>query len=164
MNPCVVRRRLLWAGMGSGALLVAPAVQACEFFATRLRVWHPWARASAEGARDTVLFMSFDDVQRDERLVALHTPVAEAVRMADGRSPVDVLIPAGRPTVLDEAGPHLRLVGLQHPLGLGRSYPLTLVFASGETVRATLNVDQPAAGGPGPALPAFATRPGAARP
>lgn len=164
MNPCIARRRLVAAGFGAGALLAAPALQACEFFATQLRVWHPWARASAEGALESVLCMSFDEVQRDERLVALHTPVAEAVRMADGLSPVDLLIPAGHATVLDETGLHLRLVGLRHPLGLGRSHPLTLVFASGETVRATLNVDQPAAGRVATALPAFTARPGAPRP
>lgn len=164
MSACSARRRVLGAGLASGALFVAPALMACEFQATHLRVLHPWVRASAEGARDTVLCLTIDEVQRDDRLVALHTPVAEAVCMADGHSPVDLALAAGRDLVLDEQGPHLRLVGLHHALELGRSYPLALVFASGETLRATLNVDQPATGAPRFVRPAFAPRPGAGRP
>jgi copper(I)-binding protein len=54
---------------------------------------------------------------------------------------VNLLIPAGRETVLSDDGTHIRLLGLEHPLPMGRSYPLKLVFEKGGEVQATLNVD-----------------------
>ena len=122
------------------------AAQACEYFAPTLRITHPWTRATPMDAPFAVLGMRFDEVTQDDRLLAVETPVAQAVVYApgvanDGTLLLPLDIPAGRDTVLTSAGPHLRLLRLNQPLEVARSYPLSLVFEKGGTVKALLNVD-----------------------
>ena len=139
------RRKLLRAGLASGLALVLPQARACEFFSTHLRIVHPWARASAADADFAVLNMSFDQVSSADRLIRVETPVADGAELGGAGSDdgIDLPIPQGQTTVLSESGVHVRLVGLRQALEVGRSYPLTLVFAYGGTVNASLNVDFP---------------------
>lgn len=143
MNHRPVSRRALLCAAAS--LSLAPPARACEFFALTLRVWHPWARATSEGDSTAIVSMKFDEVTRSDRLIAVETPVAEAAELG-GLQPspqVDFAIPQGRETQLTESGTFLRLTGLKHPLGVGRSYPLRLQFAEGGEVLAQLNIDFP---------------------
>lgn len=145
MHPhrTIDRRKLLQLGCASGAgLLLAPA-QACEFYAAHLRITHPWTRATAPGASEAVVCMKFDEVARSDRLVRASTPVASGAALGGiGAAPVlDFAIPAGRETLLAETATYLLLTGLQLPLEVARQYPLTLEFASGAVVEATLSVD-----------------------
>lgn len=134
------RRAVMQLGMAVplaavAALLPRPA-RACEFFAPTLRIYRPWSRATAEGDAHAVLCMTFDEVTRSDRLLAVHTPVAERVvlQRAGTAAAVDLALPAGSCTELDEGGLHLRLLGLRHPLGVGRNYPLELRFEHDGTV------------------------------
>lgn len=123
------------------AAAVVPPARACEYTTPYLRVLHPWTRASSGDT--AIVSMKFEDVLENERLVGVSTPVATGARLA-GLAPsprVDFEIPAGRPSQLAEAGTHVELTGLQMPLEVGRSYPLTLVFAKAGEIPATLNVD-----------------------
>lgn len=135
------RRHLLRSGLAAGVALVAPGARACEYFSPNLRVVHPWTRATDAGF--AIVCMKFDDVTLADRLVAVHTPVAESAEMAgpDAGPGVDFVIPPGQVSTLGETGTQLRLVGLKHALEVARSYPLDLVFERGGTVAATLNVD-----------------------
>lgn len=138
------RRHLLMTGLSLPLALARPA-NACEFFSSRLRIWHPWTRATRADADSAKLFMRFDEVQRTDRLVGIDTPVAGGARLIsrDGPRPLDLLIEAGQDLALTEDGLHIELLDLQHPLQVGRSFPMRLVFASAEPVNATLNVDLP---------------------
>jgi copper(I)-binding protein len=130
-------------GLGVGISLVLRPARACEYFASTLRVMHPWTRATADGAGTAVVCMKFDEVSRDDRLIGVETPVAERAEMGGPQAgmPVSVPIPAGQETWLHEAGTHVRLAGLKFPLEMGRAYPLKLVFEQGGVINATLNVD-----------------------
>lgn len=143
MKRIVRRRDVLHAGIALCASLVAPSVKACEFFSPTLRVYHPWTRATSMDAKTAAICMKFDEVTKTDRLIGVVTPVAAGAELvAQGRGPrVDLLIPEGRETLLTEEGTHIRLVGLEHPLLIGRSYPLKLVFEQGGVVDAQLNVD-----------------------
>ncbi len=137
------RRRLLQAACAAGLSALLPAARACEYFTTTLRITHPWTRASDSGADSAVISMKFDDVTRSDRLIAVTTPVAEGAELG-GRlaaPEVNFPIPAGRETQLSEIGTFVRLTGLKHPLEMGRSYPMTLVFEHGGSVAATLSID-----------------------
>jgi copper(I)-binding protein len=137
MNKPMRRRALLQLGLAipAAATLPRPA-RACEFFAPNLRVYRPWSRATAAGDAFAVLCMTFDEVTLADRLLAVHTPVAGRVvlQRAGKPAPVDLALPAGASTELDEGGVHLRLLDLQHPLAVGRNYPLELRFERGGTV------------------------------
>ncbi|MGK2899952.1 MAG: hypothetical protein ACSLE9_14925 [Burkholderiaceae bacterium] len=43
--------------------------------------------------------------------------------------------------MLSKSGTFIRLLGLRHALGVGRSYPLRLVFERGGAVDADIGVD-----------------------
>jgi hypothetical protein len=138
------RRALLHAGLAAAAsTLIARPASACEYFGANLRLTHPWTRATVPGASAAVVCMRFDEVTRDDRLIGVSTPVASAAELAGpGVGPaLDLPIPQGQETLLEEAGTHVRLLGLKFPLEVGRSYPLQLHFAQGGVIQATLNVD-----------------------
>lgn len=152
MEPRLIRRNVLRGSLALGVALLAPAARACEFFSPTMRILHPWTRASEPGASTAVVCMRFDEVSRDDRLIQLQTPVAAAAELGgvalDGSGSrnnagtgLDFPIPAGRESALSEGGRFVRLLGLRHPLEVGRSYPLTLVFEQGGVVDATLTVD-----------------------
>lgn len=148
MNESIRRRALLHAGFAAGIALVVPPARACEFFSTNLRVAHPWARATADGDTFAALCMTFDEVTLADRLIKVETPVAAGAEMGGvgARPGIDFPIPAGRESVLSETGTFIRLVGLKHPLEIGRSYPLKLVFERGGVVDADLDIDYERAG------------------
>jgi len=143
MTPFFSRRSLLQAGAALAAQAGLPPARACEFFGPTLRVTHPWARASMPGDTEALVSMVLDEVSEDDRLVGVETPVAAAADLlVDGRpAPLDLAIPAGRETRLDAEGRQLRLTGLRQPLDVGRAYPLTLHFAKGGPVKASLSID-----------------------
>jgi len=143
-STALPRRHLLIAAAGLTSLAL-PA-RACDFFSSRMRIWHPWTRATRVDADTAKLCMRFDEVQQADRLVGVETPVSGGVRLAGPGAPadaagLDLLISAGQDLTLKEDGLHIELLDLQHPLQIGRSYPLRLVFASGDAVNALLNVD-----------------------
>jgi copper(I)-binding protein len=137
------RRTVLRAGVVLFASLVIPPARACEYFTGTLRIMHPWTRATSPDAASAVLCMKFDEVSVSDRLIRVDTPVANSAELIveNASAPVNVLIPEGHETVLSEEGTHIRLLGLKHPLFIGRSYPLQLSFEKSGTVNATLNVD-----------------------
>jgi copper(I)-binding protein len=144
-SPILPRRRLLLAAGGLCLGLNRPA-QACEFFSSRMRIWHPWTRATRVDADTAKLCMRFDEVQQTDHLIGVETPMAGGVRLAGPGAPqgtlaLDLAIPAGQDLTLTEEGLHLELLDLQQPLQIGRSYPLRLVFRIAEPVNALLNVD-----------------------
>jgi copper(I)-binding protein len=140
------RRAVLQTGLALCASLVIPSARACEYFTSTMRITHPWTRATREVA-SAVLCMKFDEVTETDRLIGVETPVAaraELVVKGDGPAvsrEVNLLIPQGRETFLKDDGTYVRLLDLQQPLFIGRSYPLQLAFEKGGTVLATLNVD-----------------------
>jgi copper(I)-binding protein len=143
MEPKLRRRVVLHAGLLLGAGLTAPRARACEFFATSLRVYRPWTRATGPEDTTAILCLTFDQVTEADRLVAVETPVAEGVTIGGigVRNRLPLSIPAGRDTVLTEEGTHLVLTGLKQPLLFGRTYPVTYVFERGGRVIGDVDVD-----------------------
>lgn len=148
MNRLIHRRAALRAVLALGTPALAGPARACEYFASNLRIAHPWTRASEPQATSAIVCLKFDEVTLTDRLIGVQTPVASGAEMSDAEvggaaagQPVNLLIPAGLETVLGETGTCLRLVGLKFPLEVARSYPLRLVFDIGGAVDATLNID-----------------------
>jgi copper(I)-binding protein len=142
-SPALNRRHLIIA---LGAAGLARPAQACEFFSSRLRIFHPWTRATRIDADTARLFMRFDEVETSDRLVGIQTPLAGGARLAGPGAPADaqglsLLIPAGETLTLAEDGLHIELLDLKQPLQIGRSYPMHLHFEAAEPVKAMFNVD-----------------------
>ena len=145
MDRMFDRRRMLRSGLALTGVAWLPATQACEVQGEFLRVTHPWTRATAPDAEFAVLCMRIDDVTADDRLIGVHTPVADGAELAGARrgTPLDLAIPAGSHLDMHERGLHLRLAPLRLVLHAGRSYPLRLTFARSGVVDAILSVDFP---------------------
>lgn len=142
MSARLLHRRHLLLAASSAYLGLARPAQACEFFSSHLRIWHPWTRATRVDADTARLCMRFDEVQRSDRLIGVETPVAGGVRLAGaGAQDLPLAIRQGQTLELTEDGLHLELLDLQQPLQVGRSYPLRLLFEFAEPVNATVNVD-----------------------
>ena len=137
------RRTVLRWSLASAAATALPAARACEYYTGTLRVTHPWTRATAADATTAVLCMRIDEVQEDDRLISVATPVAEGAEMGGSEAGmrVDVPIPQGSLLELTDSGLHVRLTGLRHALQVGREYPLTLGFERSGLVLARLSVD-----------------------
>jgi periplasmic copper chaperone A len=138
------RRDVMRTATALGAALAIPGARACEAFATTLRVTHPWTRASRANATTAAINLLIDQVSRDDRLIGVTSPVAAGAELVgrDIGPALDLRIPQGQEIELDEARTHIRLVGLNQPLLIGRSYPLQLDFVQGGIVRMFLSVDQ----------------------
>jgi len=139
------RRHLLLAACSLPLGLSRP-VQACDFFSSRLRIWHPWTRATRVDADSAKVCMRFDEVRETDRLIGVETPVAGGCRLAGPGIPPDraglsLLIKQGEEITLTEDGLHIELLDLQHPLQVGRTFALRLIFESAGAVETALNVD-----------------------
>ncbi len=147
-HPALTRRRLMQAGAAAACGWAALPAHACEFFGPTLRVTHPWTRATPDDATSAVVCMKFDEITQDDRLLGLQAAFATGAEMVvDGRAmPIDLPLPGGQVQTLTETGTHLRLTGLTQPLGLGRAYPIRLLFEQGGLMRAELLVDFPPSG------------------
>ncbi len=143
MNLALQRRHFLRFGLAGVGLWVGSQAQACEFFAAHLRITHPWTRATAPGETSALVCLRIDEVTLSDRLIQVVTPVADAAEMGGVLlpGPVNVAIPVDEVTQLSEAGPHIRLLGLRHPLEVAREYPMDLIFERAGVVQARLSVD-----------------------
>lgn len=130
--------------MASGLVACLPQARACEFFGAHLRITHPWTRASAAGASTAIVCMKFDEVTQADRLIGIETPVAAGAELGglqtDSKQ-LSLALAAGQNYELSETGIFVRLLDLKHPLALGRSYPLTLLFEHSGAITAELSVD-----------------------
>ena len=142
MIQSIRRRTVLRAGLALGASLIVPTARACEFFSGTLRITHPWTRATGNDPF-AVLGMKFDELTQTDRLIGVEAPVAGGTELVQEgvATEVNLLIPEGSEVVLGEQELHIRLLALKHPLLVGRSYPLALVFERGGAVLTRLNVD-----------------------
>lgn len=138
------RRNLLRGGVAFGVSLIVPPSQACEFFATNLKIVHPWSRATRENATSVAVYMTFDEVTSTDRLIGAESPVCSGAEIGgqEAKPLVDFLIPEAQTTVMSAAGTYLRLLGLQFELPVGRQYPLTLIFEKSGALAAKLTIDQ----------------------
>lgn len=137
------RRKVLGTGLLLFASPLIPNARACEFYASTLRVIHPWTNATPLDAKSAIVCMTIDEVMKADRLIGLETPVAgRAELIRDGVSgPLDLSIPEGSEIVLSEEGTHIRLLDLQQPLLIARAYPLKLIFEKGGIIGTRLTVD-----------------------
>jgi copper(I)-binding protein len=123
------------------------------------QVTNAWARATAGKAQPGVAYLTIQSPTAD-RLVAVSTPVAKTAELHTMSTSGTVMqmrpvggidVPAGQPVTLKPGGEHIMLLGLDHPLREGQTFPLTLTFEKAGTREVTVAVEKPGAAGPGAA-------------
>lgn len=119
-----------------------------------VKVDDPWVRATVEPQKATGAFMQLT-AARAAKVVAASSPLAASVeihemKMVDGvmkMRAVDALaLPAGQAVALKPGSYHVMLMGLQRPIKVGESVPLTLTVEGDDKQRQTVEVKAEARG------------------
>ena len=127
------------------------------FAESAVTITQPWARATILISRPGVAYLTLQSAAAD-RLIALDTPVAEAVMIhavenKDGVSHMMGMmaldLPAGQVVTLAPSVTHLMLMGLKAKLVAGDSFALTLHFEHAGAMSVEVPVLGIAAMGPG---------------
>ncbi|MES2908572.1 MAG: copper chaperone PCu(A)C [Pseudomonadota bacterium] len=103
-----------------------------------------WVREVPPQSTVAAVFVELNNTgRRAEHIVAMSSPLAARVEWHDmrhenGRMEMSQRLkpelPAGSRTTLAPMASHFMLLGLQQPLRVGMSVPLTLTLASGKTI------------------------------
>ncbi|SRR5713226_927116 len=126
---------------------------------SQLEVNNAWARATPGKAENGAAYLTISSLTAD-RLVSVSSPVAKKAELhtmtmagmvMQMRPVAGVDIPAGQPVSLKPGGEHIMLLGLNHPLREGESFPLTLNFERAGPRAVTVTVQKLGAAAPNPA-------------
>lgn len=152
MNPYFPRLALRACLCITFAASCLPA-QAHDYYAKFFHVYHPWAEPTEPGAENSAVYLKFDEISADDKLIGAKTLLADRVEL---RGPVDADVPGSTGKLLDgislasgselELRPgtmRLMLMGLKQPLQWGRSYPMTLEFEKSGMLIVTVSVGTP---------------------
>jgi len=119
-------------------------------------ITNAWARATPGKAETGAAYLTIQSPTAD-RLVSISTPVAKnaelhTMSMSGGvmqmRPVAGIDIPAGKTVTLKPGGEHVMLLGLNHPLQQGQSFPLTLTFEKAGTRAVNVAIEKAGAAGP----------------
>lgn len=129
---------LALAGLSSK---IAPAH---EIAAGALAIQHPWARATATGAKVGALYLTVRNGGAEaDRLLGVVTDIAEKCELHLSETGGDVMtmraveeveVPAGGSAAFAPRGAHIMLIGLKHALKKGERFTVTLRFANAGAV------------------------------
>lgn len=140
MNPAMrattVALFLKHAALALALAPVAAPVAAHDYYTPHFQIVHPWTDPATSGAQTLSLFMDFVQIEKDDRLLAASSPVADkiVVRVPAETAMPSVPLPAGQDVVLAPEGPHLVMQGIRKDLPFGSQHPLVLVFEKAGTV------------------------------
>jgi copper(I)-binding protein len=127
------------------ALACANVATAHDYTLQRLRIDHPFARATPPGARSGGVYLTIENGgSTADRLVRVASPAA-IMRM---RAITGLDIAPGAKVTLGSSGYHVMLVGLAHPLAVGDKIPLTLTFEKAGSVDVSVFVEGMTTGAP----------------
>ncbi len=116
---------------------------------------HARAHATVPGQPVGGGYMTLVNGGGADRLVAVSAPVSKSAEMHMMKLKGDVMqmrqveaieLPAGKTVALQPGGYHLMFVGLNAPLKVGQSFPMTLKFAKAGEVTVPVTVEAPGAG------------------
>jgi len=127
--------------------------QAHDYYAKFFHIHHPWAEPTESGAADSAVYLKFDEISTDDKLIGAKTLLAERVEL---RAPADaeasgnpgkllngIALVSGSEVELSPGTARLVLKGLKLPLQWGRSYPMTLEFEKSGVMLVMVSVGTP---------------------
>ncbi|MHA1599055.1 MAG: copper chaperone PCu(A)C [Alphaproteobacteria bacterium] len=116
------------------AFTLAPMVAS----AADISIYKPWARASSKMAKSAAAFMTIHNGgDRADKLIAVESAIANRTEVHESYMEKNIMmmrhvpgigIPADGDVTLKPGNFHVMFMGLNKPLVVGTSFPLTLVF------------------------------------
>ncbi len=159
MTRTAMTKRCFAGGLAACALLLTSAAlaKAHDYAVGALKISHPWARPTPNGASTAAGYLTVSNAgATPDRLVAVSSPAAQTVQihqdsMAGGIMrmrpiPDGVLVPAHGVVTLAPGGYHLMFFTPKRPFKIGDRAPVTLRFEHAGALRVKLTVEEPAIG------------------
>ncbi|NJC40006.1 copper(I)-binding protein [Brevundimonas alba] len=137
----------------AGLAACTPKEKAAPAGAATVEVSGALCRPTPVGRHSTGCYLTLK-ASADDRLVSLSTPLAGRAQVHESRMESNMMmmlelkdglaLPASQIVELKPGGNHIMLLGVEEPLKVGDTVPLTLTFATAEPVEVTAAVGQPA--------------------
>lgn len=144
---------ILLSGLFVVAITITPTANAHDYYAKNFHVFHPWADPTEPSARDAAVYIKFDEITADDKLLSARTLLAERVELRGaavagtegGQGDVlpHIALVAGQDIDMQPGTTRLVLKGLRLPLHWGRSYPMTLEFEQSGVLLVMVSVGTP---------------------
>jgi copper(I)-binding protein len=148
----MIRRSVVLAALMT--VLVSSAF-AHDFELGKLKIGHPWARATV--AANGGAFLSVENTgTTPDKLLRASTDVAGTVELHTHIKEGDIMrmrqvqaidIPVNQKVTLAPGGFHIMLMGLKKKLAEGERFPLTLEFEKAGKITVEIAIDKPGASG-----------------
>jgi periplasmic copper chaperone A len=134
--------RLKIIGSTVATFAIAMGVGAHEYYAEFFKIIHPWALPTAAGASVAEIYLRFEEISEDDRLLSATSSFAGSVKFVDASGDEMPTIALRRETTLElqPRGMHIEMCDLTVPFQYGRSYPLTLVFDKGGIIQTEISI------------------------
>ena len=147
-----ISRLVLAAGMVIGAVLHAAVGKAHDYRLGSLRIDHPWATATPQGAKVGAGYITIiNDGSQADRLIAITSPVAGKVTIHTSVKEGDVVkmraldngleIKPGETVELAPEGTHVMFEGLSVPLVAGTRAKATFMFEKAGSIEVDLTIE-----------------------
>jgi copper(I)-binding protein len=148
----MIRRSVVLAALMAA---LASSAFAHEFELGKLKMGHPWARATV--AANGGAFLSVENTgTTPDKLLRASTDVAGTVELHTHIKEGDIMrmrqvqaidIPVNQKVTLAPGGFHIMLMGLKKKLVEGERFPLTLEFEKAGKITVEIAIDKPGASG-----------------
>ena len=148
----MIRRSVVLAALMA---VLASSAFAHEFELGKLKIGHPWARATV--AANGGAFLSVENTgTTPDKLLRASTDVAGTVELHTHIKEGDIMrmrqvqaidIPVNQKVTLAPGGFHIMLMGLKKKLVEGERFPLTLEFEKAGKITVEIAIDKPGASG-----------------
>lgn len=145
--------RMVLPCIGVVSVAMCIGAHAHEYIQGGLTIGHPWARPTAENARNGAAYLSVKNSGKDaDRLVSAKSPAADATELHEIIRDGDVLrmremaqgiaIAPKQTVTLEPGGYHVMLLGLKQRLEIGKSIPVTLAFEKAGLIEVEVKIEK----------------------
>lgn len=116
-----------------------------------IEVVHAWSRATAGTGSGVVYLTVTNHGTADDAVTGAQSPAAKMAHLHISaeksgimtmRPVTSVTVKAGQSVEFKPEGLHIMLMGLEHPLAAGDTFPLTLTFEKAGAVQTTVTVEK----------------------
>lgn len=131
--------------------VIATGALAHDYALGKIKIGHPWSRATAPGAPAAGGFLKLENGGDADRLISASAAVSETVELhtmaMDGnvmrmrKLDNGVEVPAGKTVELKPGGLHVMFIGLKAPLKEGETFPLKLKFEKAGEVTVDVKIE-----------------------
>lgn len=153
-----MRITLLAASLMLATPLLAPVLaSSAAAQQASVQVSHAWARATTASAMSGGAYLTVTATGHPDTLVGLSTPAAKQAELHQTVNDKGIMkmlpvphlaLQPGVPVTFKPGSYHIMLIGLNHPLKRGESFPLTLKFEHAAPQTVSVMIEGPGAAGP----------------